>query len=217
MYVYIYIYIYIYIANNHPIWLIFFRGVETTNQMILIHETWLSNGKSLSMNDVRHFTISYQKYDWWITNGSNCHMWWIFAKSLRSSHIGSKTPPCFGDFPARHVRYDGDFARIGVFRARKMGEMVKEKQKHPIWFPMSYPLVMCDSLSYWKWPCFMHVSWVNPRTFYGVNSYVGHFQRVLCLHHLLGGRSSGCEIPLLVDDEWVRGWNPTLHILRMMS
>ena len=27
------IYIYIYIGNNHPNWLIFFRGVETTNQL----------------------------------------------------------------------------------------------------------------------------------------------------------------------------------------
>ena len=32
----IYIYIYIYVGNNHPSWLIFFRGIETTNQSWIV-------------------------------------------------------------------------------------------------------------------------------------------------------------------------------------
>ena len=51
MYIYIYNYIYTgwwfgtffivaYIENNHPNWLIFFRGVETTNQCIYIYIQW---------------------------------------------------------------------------------------------------------------------------------------------------------------------------------
>ena len=44
MYIYIYVYnIYLYIGNNHPNWLMFFRGVEATNQIPYIDRFWFGS------------------------------------------------------------------------------------------------------------------------------------------------------------------------------
>ena len=73
----IYDYMYIYIGNNPPNWLIFFRGVETTNQMIS-HDIiiWLAGAINyLRMSE--QLQVNYDHLSRWMSFFPLLHLCWF--------------------------------------------------------------------------------------------------------------------------------------------
>jgi hypothetical protein len=83
-----------YIGNNHPNWLIFFRGVETTNQMGN-GWTWWNVADSpaqleILISDKLRIWEKLVKY-WKV----NCIELWIFRNNIRDEPAGAPTGRCW--------------------------------------------------------------------------------------------------------------------------